>query len=101
VFSGICSSEVNSFAVLEVYIEIHHTWVAFVNRKVKDAPDSFVAADVPAHLVMLNLDEAISILYSKRGVVTAFVDVFQNVLDRLDGVTIFDVDVRLLDNSGQ
>ena len=76
---------------------MHHNWVAFVNRKVKDAPNSFVAADVSAHLIMLNFVEAISIFYSKRGVVTAFVDVFKNVFDRFDGVAIFDIDVRLED----
>ena len=76
VLSSICGSEVNSFAVLEVYVEMHHTWVAFVNGKVEDAPDSFVTTDVSTHLIMLQFVEAISILHSKRGVVAAFVDVF-------------------------
>jgi hypothetical protein len=64
--------------------------VSFVHGKTKTTPDSFVAADIYAHLSSSDF-LLIYILYFIHGPITTLINVFENVLDGYKGTAKLDI----------
>ena len=68
--------------------------VSFVDHKWKDTPNCLITAYIAAHLILRYF--VICICYSEDDHIATFVNIFTYVLHRLDGVTIFHIDVSLM-----